>query len=101
MNKLILMAIVSLALTACAAPGSEQHVHDEKGAPGGGDTGKPMTMMQDNMLRMHEQMHKIMEAKDPNERARLMKEHRAIMQEHMKMMGGHDKSGMMGTPAAK
>jgi hypothetical protein len=100
MNKLTLIAMFSFALVACAAPGGEKHVHDEKGAAGG-DTGKPMAMMQDNMLRMHEQMHRIMEAKDPDERARLMKEHQESMREHMKMMGSHDKGGMMGAPGGK
>jgi hypothetical protein len=99
MKKLILAAMTSLTLAGCAAPGGEKHVHDETGA--GRDSGTPMAKMQDNMLRMHEQMHKIMEAKDPNERARLMKEHQATMQEHMKMMGGHGKGGMMGAPAGK
>lgn len=80
--------------------GGEKHVHDETGAAGR-DAGKPMAMMQDNMLRMHAQMHKIMEAKDPGERSRLMKEHQQMMQEHMKMMGGHGQGGTMGAPAGK
>ena len=100
MDRLIWGAMISLALAGCAVPGGEKHVHDETGAAGR-DTGKPTAMMQDNMLRMHEQMHKIMETKDPNERAQLMKEHQETMREHMKMMGGHGKGGMMGAPAGK
>lgn len=100
MSKLISTAIFSLAFTGCAAPGGEKHVHDEKGAPAG-DTGKGMAMMQNNMLRMHEQMHGIMDARDPAERARLMNEHQELMRDHMQMMGGHGKGGMTGPPAGK
>jgi hypothetical protein len=100
MNQLILAAIASIALAACAAPGGEKHVHDEKDAPAG-DTGKRMASMQDNMLGMHEQMHRIMDARNPAERARLMKEHQELMRDHMKMMGGHGRGGMMDPPAGK
>src|SRR5688572_15030729 len=99
MNKLIPAAMAALALAACAAPGGERHAHEEKG-PTAAQAGNRTAAMQDNMLRMHEQMHKIMEARDPNERARLMKEHREAMREHMKMMGGHGKGGMVGAPDA-
>lgn len=44
-------------------------------------------MMQENMIKMHEQMHKIIDAKDPAERERLMQEQQKTMQEHMKQMG--------------
>ena len=68
------------------------------------DTDKQMGVMQESMLTMHEQMHKIMDAKTPQERERLMQEHRHMMQQHMQamkdggMMGGDAKSGSgMGT----
>ena len=48
--------------------------------------GMPMGMMQDKMLKMHEQMHKIMQAKDPKERDKLM-------QEHIQMMGAYEDDG--------
>jgi len=48
------------------------------------------------MLKMHEQMHKIMQAKDPKQRDKLMQEHMQMMQEHMKTMGGMMGGGMMG-----
>lgn len=50
-----------------------------------------MDKMQENMLRMHEQMHKIAEVKNPQEREKLLKQHSKMMQG---MMGG---CGMMGT----
>ena len=59
-----------------------------QGREGADGQGMPMGMMQDKMLKMHEQMHKIMQAKDPKERDKLMQEHMQMMQEHMKMMGG-------------
>ena len=54
------------------------------------DTEKQMKM-QENMLRMHEQMHKIMDAKTPQDREMLLKEHQKMMQDSMHMM-----KGMMG-----
>ena len=59
-----------------------------------------MKKMQENMLRMHEQMHKIMDAKSPQEREQLMQAHAKMMQDGMQMMksmkGGH---AMMGSDA--
>ena len=61
------------------------------------DTDKQMGVMQESMLTMHEQMHKIMDAKTPQERERLMQAHRHMMQQHMQakkdggMMGGDAK----------
>lgn len=63
------------------------------------DMDKQMGMMQESMLKMHEQMHTIMDAKNPQERERLLQEHREIMRQHMQamkdggMMGGDAKSG--------
>ena len=46
-----------------------------------------MRMMQDQMLKMHELSHRILEAKDPKERERLKEEHLALMKaHHQKMM---------------
>ncbi len=57
--------------------------------------GMPMGMMQDSILKMHEQMHKIMQTSDPQEREKLKLEHMQMMQDHMKMMGGMMGPGMM------
>lgn len=108
MDKLILAAAVSFFLIAPAAMAVDEHHPDQKGAPVK-DAGMPMGKMQDNMLRMHEQMHKIMRSKDPKERERLMQEHQKMMQENMKMMGGghggmmggEGKGATMGAPAGK
>jgi hypothetical protein len=94
MDKLILATAVSLFLIAPAALAVDEHHPVQKGAPVK-DAGMPMGKMQDNMLRMHEQMHKIMQTQDPKERERLMQEHMKMMQENMKMMGG-GQGGMMG-----
>ncbi len=94
MGKLILAAAVSFFLPINAALAVDEHHPGQKGAPVK-DAGMPMGKMQDNMLKMHEQMHKIMQAKDPKEHERLMQEHQKMMQEHMKMMGG-GQGGMMG-----
>ena len=105
MNKLILVAAVSLALFAPVIPAAEDHDHPAQKGEAAKDAGMQMRMMQDNMLKMHEQMHKIMQARDPKEREQLMQEHLKMMQEHMKMMGGGKGGmmgpGMMGAPAGK
>ncbi len=64
------------------------------------DSEKQMQMgkMQEAMLRMHEQMHKIMDAKNPQEREQLMQEHMKMMQEHMSMMQGMMGKGAMMDP---
>ncbi|MHB1142401.1 MAG: hypothetical protein ACYC1T_11700 [Sulfuricaulis sp.] len=55
------------------------------------DKPMPMARMQENMLLMHEQMHRIMDSKNPQERAQLIQEHSKMMQDNMSMM-----QGMMG-----
>lgn len=59
-----------------------------------------MGMMQEKMLQIHEQMHKIMQSKDAKERERLMQEHSKMMQDNMSMMQGmKGDRGMMGSDA--
>lgn len=108
-------AAVVMVLSAPAVLAVDEHHPDQKDAPtkaapteiktpAAMDGGMPM--MQENMLKMHDTMHKIMQAKDPKERERLMQEHRQAMQENMKMMrgmmagpgGGTMGPGMMGGP---
>jgi hypothetical protein len=67
-----------------------------------------MRMMQEEMLKMHELSHRILEAKDPKERERLKEEHLALMKAHhqrmmsrMKMMQKHRQQMKQGTPAEK
>lgn len=92
----IVLAVLAVAPAAAIAV-EEHHAGEQAGA----SEAKPMQpeqmmKMQEHMLKMHEQAHKIMAAKKPAERERLMQEQRQMMQEHMKgmpcgMMGG----GMM------
>jgi 2-oxo-4-hydroxy-4-carboxy--5-ureidoimidazoline (OHCU) decarboxylase len=58
------------------------------------DMDKQMDVMQESMLKMHEHMHKIMDAKNPQERERLMQQHSKMMQD-MHMMQGNAKGGKM------
>lgn len=60
------------------------------------DMDKQMGAMQESMLTMHEQMNKIMDAKNPQERERLMQAHRHMMQQHMQ---AKKDGGMMGDDA--
>lgn len=103
--KTIFLAISTTALLFIPLAHAEDAHHPAKAntaktgmGPAGMD--KHMDAMQEHMLQMHEQMHKIMNAKDPQERERLMQEHRKMMQDHMHEMKGMmmqgDKGGMMG-----
>lgn len=114
MKNLITIITVTAALLAAPVVSAveEHHLDQKPGAsapatpkdaeskeamtPAAKDGGMPMGMMQDNMLKMHEQMHKIMQAKDSKQRDKLMQEHMQMMQEHMKTMGGMMGGGMMG-----
>jgi hypothetical protein len=64
-------------------------------------------MMQETMIKMHEQLHKIMETRDPAERERLEQEQLKTTQEFMKNMRasmgemkGPDMMGAAGQPGA-
>ncbi|BAV33302.1 hypothetical protein SCL_0986 [Sulfuricaulis limicola] len=65
------------------------------------DMDKRMGVMQESMLKMHEQMHKSMDTKNPQEREQLMQEHQHMMHQHMQAMkdGGLMGQGMMGGDA--
>lgn len=103
MKHTAITTIIALAAFLTAAPMAfavdDHHPGDKpagKPAPGGKAgmmDDKQMGQMQQHMLRMHEQMHKIMQTKDAQERDRLMQEHRQMMREHMKTM--HGDKGMM------
>ncbi|MHB1247724.1 MAG: hypothetical protein ACYCZH_14895 [Sulfuriferula sp.] len=59
------------------------------------------------MLKMHEQMHKIMDAKVPQMREQLMQTHREMLHQHMPtmkaggMMSGYAESGSATAMEAK
>lgn len=99
MKKSILIAVLAtLPFSTPLAWAEEAHHSDQDKKPATAMTGKDkqmqMGMMQEKMLRMHEQMHKIMQSKDAKERERLMQEHSKMMQDYMPMM-----QGMMGSDA--
>lgn len=96
MKKLLLTTLLTtLSLSTALTLADEAHHADKGKKPTAAmtDNEKQMQMgkMQEPMLRMHEHMHKIMDAKNPQEREQLMKEHAKMMQDHMQMM-----QGMMG-----
>lgn len=100
-KSFIAALLLTLPLSTPFAWADDAH-HPEKDKKGTAMTEKDksmqMGMMQENMLRMHEQMHKIMDAKTPEERERLMQEHSKMMQTSMQMMqglGGDSKGGKM------
>lgn len=63
------------------------------------DMDKKMGLVQENMLKLHEQRRKIMDAKNPQEREQLMQVHRETIHQYMqatkegRMMSGDAKNG--------
>lgn len=93
-KSLIIAVLATLPLSPSLVLADDAHHPDKTKKPAAPvDHEKPMQMgkMQDAMMKMHEQMHKIMDAKTPQEREQYKQEHAKMMQEHMQMM-----QGMMG-----
>lgn len=97
-----------LTFTSLAVLGA-QHMN-EAGAQGGrmpGMSQAQMQQMQQGMIKMHDLMHQIQNAKTPAERQRLQQQHMQAMQSHMQMMmqgmgGMHGgQGGMMGGGQSK
>lgn len=110
MNKLLFIAVLTtlpLSMPFAWAEDAHHSGMDKSPASTMTDKDKQMQMgkMQEHMFRMHEQMHKIMDAKNPQERERLMQEHSKMMQHGMsgeqdtitghEMMGGDAQDGKM------
>lgn len=105
-----LLAVLPLSAPLARADSTHHTDKDSKSAMPMTEKNKQMEMgkMQENMLKMHTQMHKIMDAKDPQERERLMQENMQTMKDNMQMMqmmhskmgqgkmGGDAKGGNMG-----
>lgn len=99
-KSLLIAALLTLPLSTSLAWADEAHHSDKDKMPVTTMTDKDKQMqmgkMQEHMLRMHEQMHKIMGAENPQEREQLMQEHSKMMQDNMQMMQGMMGGGMMG-----
>lgn len=112
-SNVFLITAMTALLVAAPLHADEAHHKDDQKKPAAApaqppaavtpaDREKRMQGMQMNMIKMHEQMHKIMQARDPKERQQLMQEHLKMMQDNMKMMQGNMKmmggnmGGMMG-----
>lgn len=102
-KTLLITALVTLPLFTPLAWADDTHHSDKDKKPAAAMTEKDKQMqigkMQESMLRVHEQMHKIMDAKNPQEREKLMQEHAKMMQDNMRMMhgmGGKMDDGMKG-----
>lgn len=99
-KSLLITALLTLPLSTFLAWADEAHHSDKVKIPVTTITDKDKQMqmgkMQEHMMRMHEQMHKIMGAKNPQEREQLMQEHSKMMQDNMQMMQGMMGGGMIG-----
>jgi len=97
----IIAVLATLPFSASLTSADDTYRSDRNKSPTANmkEKGKPMPIarMQENMLRMHEQMHKIMDSKNPQEREQLIQEHSRMMQDNMSMMQGMmGGRGMMG-----
>lgn len=99
-RSLLIAVMVSLPLSSSLTWADDAHhpAKDKKPAKNMTDKDTQMRMgkMQEHMLSMHAQMHKIMDAKNPQEREQLMQEHSKMMQNNMQMMRGMMDGEMMG-----
>lgn len=101
MNKAIKYVGIAVLVTTiyptygAAVDGSPRDSSRVTAGPMADSQGKiDSTKIQEKMLRMHDQMHKIMNTKEGVERERLIQEHRMMIEENMRMMqqsmGGMD-----------
>ena len=92
-KSILVVALAALPLFSSLALAAEPHHSDKGKATAMTDKDKQMQMnkIQEHMLKMHEQMHKIMDSKDAGERDKLMQEHSKMMQDSMRMM--HEMKG--------
>ena len=99
-KSLLITVLITLPLFTPLAWADDTHHSDKDKKPATTMTDKDKQMqmgkMQENMLRMHEQMHKIMDTKNPQEREKLMQEHSKMMRDNMRMMHDMKSGGMMG-----
>lgn len=101
-KSLLITVLITLPLFTPLAWADDTHHSDKDKKPASAMTEKDKQMqmgkMQENMMRMHEHMHKVMDAKNPQERERLMQQHSKMMQDTpmmQGMMGGDAKGGKM------
>jgi len=97
MKKSLLAAVLAtLTLSAPLAWAADAAPADKAKKPAMSMTDKDRHM-QENMLKMHEQMHKIMEAKTPQDIEQHKQAHSKMMHDNMQMMhgmmGDHGKMG--------
>ncbi|MDO8775571.1 MAG: hypothetical protein Q7K57_44075 [Burkholderiaceae bacterium] len=102
MKAVILIAILSSALWAVSPASAQPAGAADKGtkpqqqAPNVTDFDRQAALIQENIKTMQEQMEKIRQTQDPQERQKLLQEHWATMQGGMGMMQGMWGPGMMG-----
>jgi hypothetical protein len=79
----------SFVLAGCAAGPKEQDhaTHHPPGAAAAGPASPTPVQMDSRMKSMQEMHDRMMAAKTPDERTRLMQEHMKLMQDNMAMMG--------------
>ena len=101
MKTTVLIAVLAAAVFS-AAPAMAQQIPPGKGtqaqenAPTAAGFDKQMEQVQENIKKMPDQMDKIRQTQDPQERQKLLQEHWATMPNGMGMMQGMWGPDMMG-----
>jgi len=93
---LLVACILTFPVVAIAADAKPQQTQVTQSAPDVAKFDKQMAEAQKNMQLMQEQMNKINQTQDPQERRKLMQEHWSSMQKTMPMM--RSMMGYMGCP---
>lgn len=102
MKSVVLTGALVLGLMAGAPAQAQPSGNTDKNAqaqtkaPNLTDFDKQATQIQENIKTMQEQMDKIRQSQDPQERQKLLQEHWLTMQSGMTMMQGMWGPGMMG-----
>ena len=98
MNKSLLLAVLTTLLLSTPLAGAEETHHtdtDKVPTTAMTDQGiQQMGKVQEHMFLMHKHMLKVMDAKNPQDRERLMQEHSKMIQDGMRreqgMMTDHE-----------
>jgi hypothetical protein len=100
MNKIIVAVVASAVLAmpviAQQTGPADKGAQATQNAPNPAEFDKRMAQIQENMKTMQEQMSRIQQTQDPQERQRLLQEHWTTMHASMGMMSGMWGPGMMG-----
>lgn len=101
MSRTIIIATITAFAVLSGAATAQQDSRDKNAAakqatPSIEEFDKQMTLARENMKKMQQQMDRIRQTADPQERQKLMQDHWTAMQDNMQIMHGLMGPGAMG-----